>query len=384
MDNEQQQAPLQEKASLSQFMTDELANKINSRNEYQRLNGIEPINCENTKCPRAIQTLNEYNDLRIPCDMKPGAPVYPVVTKYVEILFKCKRKKIYRNDLNLSLSPAQFVIVEIDNGLDIGTIYCLGEEAAKKIHSVYKGVEPENSIVRIATETDLARNKQNIDDAAVVITKARELTEHFSLEMKITEAEWQFDHQRLTIYFTAPQRIDFRDLVKELARTFRTRIELRQISTREEAKRLGGIGPCGRYICCSTCANDFCHVTLDHARLQQLSNNVAKLSGYCGRLKCCLLYEYDYYVEAYKKFPPIETEVTLPEGIAKIIKIDIFKEVVHLIIPGKPAHIIKSLEEIEQLEKDGKLKRPAFIPRHEHEELDAETLKELRELEKEY
>ncbi len=371
----------------SHFRADELSNKISTRTELN-----PQSNCGNAtpsgnghqcgcKHHKVIQDLHEYNDLRIPIYLKnTGDPNPP---KFVEILFKCKRKKIYRNDLNLKLEPAQFVIVEIENGLDIGTIYSSGQEAIDKIASTNKGTEPENSIVRIATEEDIARNNDNIADAFVVVNRAKELTEIFKLDMKITDAEWQFDHQRLTIYFTAPQRVDFRELVKDLARTFKTRIELRQISTREEAKRLGGVGPCGRYLCCSSFACDFCHVTLDHARLQQLSNNVAKLSGYCGRLKCCLLYEHDTYVDAFKHYPSLQSFVSLPEGSARILKVDIFKDLVYMHVPEKNLYLTLTRDELNLLDKAGKVHRPNRTEANIGH-LDPEKLHELLELEKEY
>lgn len=372
----------------SHFRADELTNKITNRTELNAPNkaansesGTYEQRCQCPKKHQVIQDLHEYNDLRIPTYLKNNGDGTP--PKFVEILFKCKRKKIYRNDLNLKLEPAQFVIVEIENGLDIGTVYASGQEAIDKMGSLYKGVEPENSIVRIATEEDIARNNDNIADAFLVVNRAKELTEIFKLDMKITDAEWQYDHQRLTIYFTAPQRVDFRELVKDLARTFKTRIELRQISTREEAKRLGGVGPCGRYLCCSSFACDFCHVTLDHARLQQLSNNVAKLSGYCGRLKCCLLYEHDTYVDAFKHYPSLQSFVSLPEGSARILKVDIFKDLVYMHVPEKNVYLTLTREELNVLDKAGKVHRPN---RNESNigKLDPEKLNELLELEKEY
>lgn len=173
--------------------------------------------------------------------------------------------------------------------------------------------------------------------------------------MKVTDADWQLDRQRLTIYFTAPARVDFRELVKELARIFKTRIELRQISTREEAKRLGGMGSCGRALCCSIFGNDHCHVTLEHARTQQLSNNVSKLSGYCGRLKCCLLYEFDTYVETLKDYPPLDSEIVFPEGRAKILKADIFKKQVFAYIPDNCTYKSISFQEFKKLGEEGKI-----------------------------
>lgn len=361
---------------------EELTNKIEARQAYQKQNNIEPV-CTGCSCKhsRVVQNMLEYNDLRIPQNFKKDGRTDPFVAKFVEVLFKSKRKKVYRNDLAIPLSMQDFVIVELENGLDIGTVYSLGEETKDKMRTIYANQTPENSIVRRATPADITRNDENVADSFVVINRVRELVKQYNIDMKVTDAEWQFDHQRLTISFTALQRVDFRELVKELARTFRTRIELRQISTREEAKRIGGVGPCGRYLCCTSFACDFCHVTLDHARIQQLSNNVSKLSGYCGRLKCCLLYEYENYVEAFKHYPPLHSLVSLPEGTARITKIDIFKENVSMHIQEKNLYLVFTREQVDAMVKEGKVQRPR---RSDSNDIDPETMKELIELAKEY
>lgn len=275
-----------------------------------------------------------------------------------EVSFKNKRRKFYRNDNKLPLFMSQLVLVDVENGVDIGTICTSGFYAQEKLNSQFNNDAPEFSVIRHANDEDLIKYNSIVDDEIAVVDRARELVRHYNLEMKVTEAEWQFDKQRLTIYFTAPQRIDFRELVKDLARTFRTRIELRQISTREEARRLGGIGCCGLSLCCTRNLCDSNHITLDHAKTQQLSNNVSKLSGYCGRLKCCLLYEYDVYVEAFKKFPPINSQVAMANGNARIVKIDIFKDIVYVHYDSVGTYVPISLEEINQLQADGKITPP--------------------------
>jgi cell fate regulator YaaT (PSP1 superfamily) len=299
---------------------------------------------------------------------------------YVEVEFKCKRKALYRNDKKIIVKDLDYVIVQVDNGLDIGTAVSVGKKASDKMRCCYGGKRPPKTVVRLAGEDDLAKDKTNSDEQALVVSKTKEFVEFRKLDMKVTEAEWQFDRQRLTIYFTAPQRIDFRELVKDLARTFKTRIELRQISSREEAKRIGGIGSCGLSICCSTFVNEFCHVTLDHARIQQLSNNVSKLSGYCGRLKCCLLYEYKVYEEAFKKYPPLNSILELPEGKARIIKVDIFKNIVFVHIDKASVYKNVSLEELFELDKSGKVKRPQNgqqkAPTEDFKDIDPSVLEE--------
>ncbi len=367
------------------FRTDELVNKISQRGDALHKNGNGHLNGNGCKKHKIIQSMFEYNDMRIPQAFKPNlAGDKPSVNKYVEILFKGKRKKLYRNDLNLKLEQSQFVILEIENGIDIGTVYAVGSEAANKLQRDYKGVEPEHSVIRAANDEDLVRNNENINDGFKVMERTKQLAEQFNLEMKVTDAEWQFDHQRLTIFFTAPQRIDFRELVKDLARTFRTRIELRQISAREEAKRMGGVGPCGRYLCCSSFACDFCHVTLDHARIQQLSNNVAKLSGFCGRLKCCLLYEHDTYVDAFKKYPPLHSTVDFPEGQGRILKVDIFKDIIYTHISSANSYKVITFQELIEYFNSGKVKEAPRDYRYRNHDIDPDKLNELLELEKEY
>ena len=280
----------------------------------------------------------------------------PEISRYVEVVFHNKKKEIYLNKRSLPLVKFQYVLAEVEGGIDIATVLSLGEIAEKKLKTNYGGSHKEFSVVKQARIDDMRRYRKNLDEAPYVIQKTKEFVRARKLDMKITDAEWQFDRQRLTIYFIAPQRIDFRELVKDLARTFRTRIELRQISTREEAKKIGGMGPCGRPLCCATFACQNCRVTLDHARAQQLSNNVAKLSGYCGRLKCCLLYEFEYYEEELKKYPPLNSELELKEGVGKILKTDIFKKSVYVYIQEARAYKTVSYEELQALSKAGKIR----------------------------
>ena len=285
---------------------------------------------------------------------------------YAEVIFKCKRRQLFNNSNELLLKPPQYVVVEVENGTDIGTISAAGDCALEKFECCYNSNKPKFCILRHANKDDMQQFKKNAENEKKVVEQSKIFAERYELDIKITDAEWQFDRQRLTIYFTAPQRVDFRELVKDLARTFRTRIELRQISTREEAKRIGGMGPCGRKLCCSSFASEFNHVTLDHARMQQLSNNVAKLSGYCGRLKCCLLYEYDNYKESFKKYPPLNCTIKIKEGIARILKIDIFKDVVHLHIDETGVYKSITYEELIELKNNGNVRIPKNGDNHHH------------------
>ncbi len=310
---------------------------------------------QNIDIPEQVFINKEFFNKFFVSKVKEDYNVVGEKSEYVEISFKNKRKALFKNSNNLTLINYQYIIVEVDNGLDIGTVTAFGKCAKAKFKNAYNENEPTQSILRHPTIEDIEKYKKNSDDIINVLQKTRELVKKFNLDMKITDADWQLDRQRLTIYFIAPARVDFRELVKELARTFKTRIELRQISTREEAKRLGGMGSCGRPLCCSILSNDHCHVTLDHARTQQLSNNVSKLSGYCGRLKCCLLYEFETYVETLKNYPPLDSEIDFPEGRAKILKADIFKQQVFAYIPENCIYKSISFDEFKKLGDEGKI-----------------------------
>jgi cell fate regulator YaaT (PSP1 superfamily) len=281
-----------------------------------------------------------------------------VVSEVVEVIFKVKRKKIYKNPNNLSFYNYEYVIVEVDNGFDIATVISIGNEAKEKWEKNYKKEELQYSVVRFATDKDMEIFEKNRNEEPLVVETTRELSKKHNLDIKITDAEWQLDRQRLTIYFSAPQRVDFRELVKDLAKIYKTRIELRQISTREEARRIGGMGPCGLPLCCSTFGCQNCHVTLEHARVQRLANNVSKLSGYCGRLKCCILYEHNVYLEEYKNYPPMFSVVELNNGVGRIHKIDIFNHKVHILMENNGSLLVLPKQEIDRLVSLGKVRPP--------------------------
>lgn len=249
------------------------------------------------------------------------------ISEFVEVQFKGNRKQLFKNRNNLKFMKGEMVIVNVNGNFDAGLVASCGHCAEEKLKEQYKIDDVSDFVDRIATTDDLTRYRSNSHDEMEVVERSREMVEKFTLDMKITDAEWQFDRHRLTIFFTAPARVDFRDLVKEMARVFKTRIELRQISSREETKRLGGgIGPCGINLCCTTFLHDFSHITLEHAKTQQLSNNLTKLTGNCDRLKCCLLFEYDNYLDAYNKYPPTGTMLKSDKTDYKVLKIDVFKK----------------------------------------------------------
>lgn len=278
----------------------------------------------------------------------------PVKSDFLELEFKGFQKEIVDNPKNLEFKIGQHILVEHDSGLNIGRVVGLGPLSSNK--AVNCTCE-EYRIVRAANDYEINRMKENEAEAELVVKRCKEISDELNLEMKVTEAEWQFDRQKLTIFFTAPNRIDFRELVKELARQFKTRIELRQISAREETKRLGyDVGPCGKDLCCTAFIKKFEHVTLEHAKMQRLSNNISKLSGNCGRLKCCLRFEYDVYEQELQKYPPVNSLLKTEKGIGKLIKVDIFREFITLKHHGEGTYEKVTLEEMNKLIENGNLK----------------------------
>lgn len=298
---------------------------------------------------------------RIELLLKNGTNVHqPITSKLVEVEFKGNRKELFNNEQNIPLRLAQKVVVEEEDGIEVGSVYSLGKHAESKLSKCGKEKGPKKKLLRTANVKEIERYRENILESEKVVKLTKKLVNLHNLEMKVTDAEWQFDRQRVTIFFTAPARVDFRELVKDLAKEFKTRIELRQISSREETKRLGcDVGPCGRELCCTTFLKTFDHVTLDHAKTQQLANNVSKLSGNCGRLKCCLKYEYDTYVAAFENYPPLNSVIETEKGIAQIMKVDIFKDLLTLYFDGDHSYDTITLEQLNYYAE----KKKVFTPK---------------------
>ncbi len=251
---------------------------------------------------------------------------------FAEVRFKGARKA-YFGFAELDLRPGQHVIVEADRGEDLGEVSALGAIAERKCGSSSGGCAtstPEKKVLRLAQPGDLSRVQSLRSDEERVRGEARKLVERHGLKMKVTEAEWQFDRNKLVLYFTAERRVDFRQLVRDLARTFRTRIELRQIGVRDEAALLGGVGRCGRELCCSTWLPELKPVSLQLAKDQRLSLNPAQISGCCGRLMCCLMYEHRNYVEARRRFPREGRIIRTAKGEEKVVGVDIWHDTVTL------------------------------------------------------
>jgi cell fate regulator YaaT (PSP1 superfamily) len=259
-----------------------------------------------------------------------------ILPGFAEIRFKGTRKG-YFSYASLDLRPGQHVIVEADRGEDLGEVSAVGTIAERKCASSKGGCAtptPEHSVVRVAREEEVSRLDSLRDDEDRVRAETRTLVAKHGLKMKVTEAEWQFDRNKLIIYFTAEKRVDFRQLVRDLARTFRARIELKQIGVRDEAALLGGVGRCGRELCCSTWLPELRPVSLQLAKDQRLSLNPAQISGCCGRLMCCLMYEHRTYVEARRRFPREGRTVRTSRGEEKVVAVDIWQDTVSLRAPG--------------------------------------------------
>lgn len=246
----------------------------------------------------------------------------------LEIRFKNSRKGFYRNTKALSLQVGDVVVVESSPGIDVGVVSIVGELARIQVNKKspnFKHAEA-RKIVRIAEQEDIDKWIKARSLEREVMYKSRTLAVNLGLEMKISDVEYQADLTKATFYYTAEGRVDFRQLIKDMAEEFRIRIEMRQIGARQEASRLGGIGSCGRELCCSTWLTDFRSVSTAAARYQQLSLNPQKLAGQCGKLKCCLNYELDMYLDAVKAFPKGDLKLRTEKGTASHIKTDVFKK----------------------------------------------------------
>ena len=251
---------------------------------------------------------------------------------FAEVRFKGSRKEYFTYPGSLELRPGQEVMVEADRGQDLGEVSAVGAIAERKCSSSggCATPTPEKQVLRVARPEEVDRRQALRDDEERVRTETRRLVQKHDLKMKVTEAEWQFDRNKLLIYFTADRRVDFRELVRDLASAFRTRIELKQIGVRDEAALLGGVGRCGRELCCSTWLPELKPVSLQLAKDQRLSLNPAQISGCCGRLMCCLMYEHKTYVESRRRFPREGKYLRTVRGKERVLSVDIWQETVTL------------------------------------------------------
>ncbi len=265
--------------------------------------------------------LNTFNWLADMTVSKSGT--YP----YLEVRFKNGRKDFFKNDKELALVTGDAVVVDVPNGHHIGYVSLQGELV--RLQMKKKKVEEATlrSIYRQASVKDMETYRQVRDRESAMVYRTREIIQELKLEMKLTDVEFQADQTKATFFYSADERVDFRELIKRLAMEFKIRVEMRQISLRQEAGRIGGIGSCGRELCCSTWLSDFKSVSINAARYQNLSLNPNKLSGQCGRLKCCLNYELDTYQEALRDIPKVEVPLRTLQGNAHLQKTDIFRKI---------------------------------------------------------
>ena len=284
---------------------------------------------------------------------------------FVEVRFKNSRKEFFRNTENLSLSIGDIVATQAQSGHDIGMVTLTGElvRVQMKRKKVSFTDEEAPKVYRKASQKDIDIWQKCRDREEEIKKRAREIAIILKLQMKISDVEFQGDGSKATFYYTADERVDFRQLIKDMAKAFGIRIEMRQIGYRQEAQRLGGIGSCGRELCCSTWLTDFRSVSTSAARYQQLSLNPQKLAGQCGKLKCCLNYELDVYLDALKDFPSQDTKLFTEKGLAFCQKTDIFKEMLWFSYKEDPGnwHVLSKDQVIEILAKNKKKEKVSSL-----------------------
>ncbi|MBA4197001.1 MAG: hypothetical protein C0459_05535 [Chitinophaga sp.] len=279
--------------------------------------------------------------------------------KVIEVSFKQgSRKEFYRNTTLQYFEKGEYVTVEGVNGFDVGEVCVTGELV--RLQMKKKGVDEFNpemkKIIRRSTDRDIESFKISKDREPGVQARSRELAIQLNLKMKLSEVEIQADGKKATFFYTADDRVDFRELIKHFAAEFKLKVEMKQIGIRQEAAKVGGIGSCGRELCCSTWLNDFKSVNTTAARYQNLSINQTKLSGQCGRLKCCLNYELDTYLDALQHFPDNAENIETAKGRAFLIKKDIFKNLMWYMMEGGSKHYpltIQRVKEIKRLNAQG-------------------------------
>lgn len=274
--------------------------------------------CQTGGCNR-LNVFDWLSNMSLPTDQKFGI---------IEVRFKSGRKDFYRNPDNLALNTGDAIVIDVPNGHHIGYVSLQGElvRLQMKKKSV-KDDENIRQIYRIASQRDLEKYEQARSKETSILYRSREIIQQEKLRMKLTDVEFQADNSKAIFYYSAEERVDFRNLIKLLAGEFKIRVEMKQISLRQEAGRIGGIGSCGRELCCSTWLTDFKSVSTSAARYQNLSLNPSKLSGQCGRLKCCLNYELDTYLEELKDIPKLKAPLKTQNGNANLQKTDIFKKI---------------------------------------------------------
>ncbi len=335
----------------------------------------QPRGCKNngtcgTDGCNKLTVFDWLSNMSLPNGEKPFA--------FVEVRFKNGRKEFFKNHENLSLSIGDTLATEAQSGHDIGMVTLTGELV--KVQMKRKKVDYKDpelpKVYRKASQKDIDIWQKCRDREEEIKKRAREIAIILKLQMKISDVEFQGDGSKATFYYTAEDRVDFRQLIKDMAKAFGIRIEMRQIGYRQEAQRLGGIGSCGRELCCSTWLTDFRSVSTSAARYQQLSLNPQKLAGQCGKLKCCLNFELDVYLDALKDFPSADTKLFTEKGLAFCQKTDIFKGKFWFSYKEDPAnwHELSKEQVKEILEKNKKKEKVVSL-----EEYAVENLVELKD-----
>ncbi len=253
------------------------------------------------------------------------------MTEIIGVRFKEGGKVYYFDPAGVSVEMGQKVVVETARGIELGEV-----SVTNKMVGENEIVSPLKMLVRIATEEDIVRAEENRKKEKDALGICQDCIARRGLEMSLVDVEYAFDGSKLLFYFTADGRVDFRELVKDLAGIFRTRIELRQIGVRDEAKMLGGLGICGRPFCCSSFLNEFHPVSIKMAKEQSMSLNPVKISGTCGRLMCCLQYEQSTYEDLYRRVPPIDSVVETPEGKGTVVEIQLLQEIIKVRLDKQP------------------------------------------------
>lgn len=273
--------------------------------------------------------------------------------KVIGVRFKKAGKIYYFSPIDFEIKRGQYVIVETARGIEFGEcVIGIKEIREEEI------VSPLKCVIRIADENDILKHKENKAKEVKALDICLSKIEEHKLNMKLIDVEYTFDNNKVIFYFTADGRIDFRELVKDLATIFKTRIELRQIGVRDEAKMVGGLGPCGRPLCCSTFLGDFASVSIKMAKEQNLSLNPTKISGICGRLMCCLNYEQSTYEEIRKRLPKVGSVVKTEYGNGSVIGNSIVKEIVKVKLKKGDEEVVEELN-IKNTEKVHKMQERA-------------------------
>jgi cell fate regulator YaaT (PSP1 superfamily) len=313
----------------------------------------EEISMSDTKYKTGLNKLDSYNWLK-------NVTFIPSENDIVEIRFKNTRKGFFKNVNSLRLETGDIVAVEASPGHDIGRVSMVGPlvNGQLKRLKVFPFSDDLKKVYRKAKTVDIIKWEEARKLETPTMLRSRQIADELKLNMKIGDVEYQGDKTKAIFYYIADERVDFRQLIKVLADEFRVRIEMRQIGARQEAGRIGGIGSCGRELCCATHISNFISVTTTHAKYQELSLNPQKLAGQCGKLKCCLNYEFDCYVDAQRSFPPKDVPLEFKDSVAYFQKMEVHKSIYwYSMDPDSQANLtpvpVERVREIQALNKKG-------------------------------